>query len=261
MHPILLSTPWFNVYSYGLLLAIGYTAGTIWIVHEASRDRLPTESVFDMLLFQLVVGVFGSRVLYILEYAPQLFTPTGIIAVESGGLTYYGAVISSLVFDYLFLRYMRLPFWRVMDCVGFGLPLGIAFARIGCFLNGCCYGVHCSLPWAVVFPRNQIPRHPTQLYESVCGLIIFLILQSLRNRRKNYGEVFVASMGLYGFFRFFIEFWRGDNPIFGLGFTLSQWLGAGMVIGSLVAWRIIGRTQSLRMVPEAEPLRKEGVRN
>ena len=101
MHPILLSTPWFNVYSYGLLLAIGYTAGTIWIVHEASRDRLPTESVFDMLLFQLVVGVFGSRVLYILEYAPQLFTPTGIIAVESGGLTYYGAVISSLVFDWL----------------------------------------------------------------------------------------------------------------------------------------------------------------
>ncbi len=253
MFPVLLHTPWFNVYSYGLLLAIGYTAGTIWILLEARRDGLPVEAVFDMLLLQMVVGVFGSRLLCLLECAPGQLTPLGILAFESGGLTFYGAVVSSLVFDLLYLKYMRLPFWRVMDCVGFGLPLGIAVARVGCFLNGCCHGLRCDWPWGVVFPRvSDLPVHPTQLYESAAGLGIFALLQAFRRRRRNRGEVFVACLGLYGGFRFFVEFWRGDNPILALGLTLSQWVGAGMAAAGVAAWRLIGRTPDLRIAPVAE---------
>ncbi len=254
MVPILLETPWFNVYSYGLLLALGYTVGTLWILHEAKREGLPAETVFDMLLLQMIVGLFGSRLLFIWEYAPDKMTLAGILAFESGGLTFYGAVISSLVFDLLFLKFMRLPFWRVMDCVGFGLPLGMAVARIGCFLNGCCHGLPCAWSWGVVFPRvGDSPVHPTQLYESGAGLAIFLLLQRWRPRRRNYGEGFTACMGLYGVFRFLVEFWRGDNPIFAMGMTLSQWVGVGMAAGSVMAWHLIGRTPDLRVVPSDAP--------
>ncbi|MBI3039031.1 prolipoprotein diacylglyceryl transferase, partial [bacterium] len=171
MHSILLSTPWFNVYSYGVMIAVGYSIATLWIVREAKQDGLPGETVFDMLLFQLIVGVFGSRFFFMIE-SGEIFNPSvSFFDFERGGLTFYGCGFSSLAFDLIFLRINNLPYFRVMDCVGMGLPLGIAFSRVGCFLNGCCYGIPCDYPWGVVFPKisPQTPLHPTQLYESLAG--------------------------------------------------------------------------------------------
>ena len=71
MYPILFSTPWFNVYSYGLLIALGYTLGTVLILREARRDGLDANAIFDMLLLQLIVGICGSRLLFVLEYTPE----------------------------------------------------------------------------------------------------------------------------------------------------------------------------------------------
>ena len=255
MYPIVLSTPWFNVYSYGLFIAIGYTVGTIWILHEAKRSKVPPEPVFDMLLLQLVVGITGSRILYLLEYSTEPLTFNRIVSVEQGGLTFYGAVISSFVFDFLFLKFKRLPFWQVMDCVGMGLPLGILFARIGCLLNGCCYGTPTETPFGMVFSvlKDNTQRHPTQIYESLAGLLIFVVLQVYHPKRKNYGEAFFASMGLYGFLRFLIEFFRADNPVVILGLTMSQLIGLSAVVLSVAAWKIIGRTPGLRIPCNLEP--------
>jgi phosphatidylglycerol:prolipoprotein diacylglycerol transferase len=250
MFPILFSTPWFNVYSYGLLIALGYSLGTFWILKEAQKDGLPSETVFDMLILQLIVGISGSRILFLAEYSPENLSLSGFLKFEQGGLTFYGAVLSSIIFDLLFLKFHRLSFWRVMDCVGFGLPLGIMLARIGCFLNGCCYGTQCSWPWGVTFPVVSTQKlHPTQLYESFSGLLIFLILQKFKPFRKNYGEAFVGCMGLYGFFRFFIEFWRADNPKVIFGLQLSQIIGLLMVAGSIVAWKLINKYGKLRIIP------------
>jgi len=258
MHPLLLETPWFNVYSYGFMLAVGYSLGTLWILREAGRAGLPKEAVFDMLLFQLVVGVLGSRFLYLIEYAPDKLTLQYFVSFQSGGLTFYGAVISSFLFDLLFLKWKRIPFWQIMDCVGFGLPLGIVFARFGCFLNGCCYGGPTSLPWGVVFSGvGPQPVHPTQLYESISGLVIFIILQKYRNRQQNHGEIFLACMALYGAFRFLIEICRADNPVFFWGMTLSQTIGLGMILGSYFIWRKIGRTPGMRVLPMSKPGRRE----
>lgn len=255
MHPILLSTPWFNVYSYGLFLAIGYTIATLWIIREAVYNGMPGEAIFDMLLLQLVVGVLGARWLYVSEYGIGTGPGAGFFAFERGGLTFYGAVISSFAFDILYLKWLRLPFWRVMDAVGFGLPLGIAIARVGCFLNGCCHGQESSLPWGVIFPRvGYTAVHPTQLYETIACIGLFITLQLLRSRRQAYGEVILAALGGYGVLRFIIEFWRGDNPIFAFHLTLSQFIGVVIALGAAGGIALLRRRTELLILPSAAPV-------
>lgn len=253
MYPIIWKTPWFNIYSYGLLIALGYTIGTIWILREASKDGLPVESIFDMLILQLIVGICGSRLLFILEYTPEKLNFKDFFAFEQGGLTFYGSLISSFIFDLLFLKIKRIPFWRVMDCIGFGMPLGIAVARVGCFLNGCCYGTACNFPWAVNFPllENQAV-HPTQLYESFSALLIFFLLQKFRKFRRNYGEAFLASTALYSIFRFFIEFFRAENPVIFMGLRLSQLIGIALLASCYIIWKKIDRDKKHRILPETD---------
>ena len=250
MYPILFKTPWFNVYAYGTLLALGYAVGTFWILREAGKAGISREAVFDMLLLQMVVGVLGSRFLYLVEYAPDKLTLRDFFNFEGGGLTFYGAVISSFLFDLIYLKWQRIPFWQVMDCVGFGLPLGITLARLGCFLNGCCHGGPTAMPWGVVFPKvGPHPVHPTQVYESLAGLSIFLILQRFRHKQRNHGEIFLSCMALYGALRFLIEIWRADNPVFLMGMSLSQVVGIGAIIVSHLIWLQIRKRPDMRVLP------------
>ncbi len=255
MYPIILATPWFNIYTYGLLIAAGYSLGTLWILREAQKDGLNVEAIFDMMIITLVIGICGSRLLFILEYTPDKLTFSDFFSFEQGGLTFYGAIISSFIFELLYLKYRQIPFWRAMDTVGFGLPLGIALSRLGCFFNGCCYGVACTYPWGFQFPAaGNGTFHPTQIYESICALIIFALLQFLRRWRRNYGEAFLASMALYGFFRFFIEFYRAENPVVFAGLKLSQLIGIMVIIGSFVAWKIINSGRKHRILPDTQTI-------
>ncbi len=256
MYPILLSTPWFNVYTYGLLIAAGYSIGTIIIIQEAGRSGLNREAIFDMLIIQLIVGIMGSRLLFMLEYTPEKLTFSDFFAFEQGGLTFYGSVISSFIFDLLYLKARGIPFWQAMDCVGFGIPAGIALARLGCFFNGCCYGVACNYPWAVHFEHaGPGLQHPTQLYESFAALVIIVLLHYLRKFRRNHGEIFLACMAFYGFFRFFIEFLRAENPEVVFGLKLSQLIGIGAIIASVAAWKIIDRSREFRILPDKAPVK------
>lgn len=253
MYPVFWATPWFNIYSYGLLIALGYSLGTYIIIREARQDGLPAEAIFDMLLLQLIVGICGSRLLFLLEYAPEKLNFRDFFAFEQGGLTFYGSLISSFVFDLLYLKIRRIPFWQVMDCIGFGMPAGIGVARLGCFLNGCCYGTECNLPWGVIFPvSGNLPVHPTQLYESFCAFAVFFIVNALRKIRRNYGEIFLVSASLYSFFRFFIEFFRAENPVVFMGMRLSQLIGIAIIIAAYIAWRCIDDYKKLRIMPSCE---------
>lgn len=232
MYPVVLQTEWFNVYSYGLLLAIGYLVATLWVLYEAKIDNLPTDPIFDLLIFQLIVGILGARLLFLVEYYPQkILSISEILALSSGGLTLYGGIISSFIFNYLFCLYKKLPFWRVMDCIGLALPLGISIARWGCFLNGCCYGKESMLPWCVEFRFTYGKTvHPTQVYESIATFIIFIFLQKIKNSRKAYGHTFLNAIIFYSFARFFIEFYRGDNEIILFGLTFSQAIGIVLIL-------------------------------
>lgn len=253
MCPILIQTPWFNIYSYGLLIAIGYIFASWWAIKEAKNNSLKTEAIFDLLILQLIVGVLGSRLLYLLEYSPNGFVLKTFFSFEKGGLTFYGAVICGAIFDLLFIKLHKLPFWKTMDCLGYAFPLGIAFGRIGCFFNGCCYGTQTSMPWGVVFTKiSTKPLHPTQIYESICTVILFIILVKIKSFARNYGDIFLASIGTYAFFRFLIEFFRGDNIVEFLGMTMSQIISIVVIIMSILCWYFINKSKKLRIMPSTK---------
>ena len=252
MYPILLSTQWFNVYSYGFMLAVGYTVFMVLTLYQAKKNSLDTGTIFDLMLMQLIVGVLGSRLLFILEYAPDKLLTFDFINLEQGGLTFYGSIITAFVFDLLLLKIKGIPFWKTADCMGFGLGVGIAISRIGCFLNGCCYGTACSPSIGFQFKlAGPGYFHATQLYESFLCLVAFaIIFVFYRKYRTHYGQIFLGFISLYGFFRFFIEFLRAENPVILLGMTLSQILSIVFIISSIIVWKINLKNKELEIMPD-----------
>lgn len=254
MLPVLIRTPWFNVYSYGLLMAVGYALATWWILRVARRDGLDPDPIFDMLIVMMVVGVLGARLAFMLEQ----WLAGGVVppfwAIEAGGLTFYGAWLLSAAWCALFLRWKGMPFWRVMDAVGLGWPLGGALARLGCFLNGCCYGTPTEAWWGVVFPvPGPPPRIPVQLLEMCIYLLLFIGLQRVAPRLPGVGQTFVLSIAAYAAVRFPLEFWREENAPWWFGLTFSQWISIGLVVAGIVLCRQLPRWTGPRRSDLAPP--------
>ena len=251
MYPILLSTPWFNIYSYGFMVAVGYTTAMIIAVYQAKKNGLDSGAIFDMMLLQMVVGIIGSRLLFVLEYAPAYLFSNNLFAFEQGGMTFYGSVITGFISDLIFLKIKQIPFWKAMDCVGLSLGPGIAVSRIGCFLNGCCYGTSCSPKIGFHF-KTAGPGffHATQIYESLLCILAFIIIIKAMKYMTHHGQIFLGFISLYSIFRFFIEFIRAENPVFLFGMTLSQFLSLIFILISVIIWRRNLKSRELQIMPE-----------
>jgi phosphatidylglycerol---prolipoprotein diacylglyceryl transferase len=168
--------------SYGLMMVVGFALG-IWRAVRVSKRRygIEPDRVYDIALVSLLGGVIGARVVYIL-LNPGTESWRGFFAVWQGGLSFHGGLACAMILGYIYTRRAKLSFWNVADMVAPSLAIGYAFTRIGCFLNGCCYGCPTSLPWGVRFPENGVltpPSHPTQLYATVANLLIFWLLTRL----------------------------------------------------------------------------------
>ena len=259
MHPIIITTPWFNVYSYGFLLAIGYTITIALTCYKAKKNSLDTGAIFDLMLLQLIIGVLGSRFLFLAEFVQDKLFTMNFLALEQGGLTFYGSVIAGFCFDMIYLKIKQIPVWKAMDCIGFGLGPGIAIARIGCFLNGCCYGLECSPSIGFQFrAAGQGYYHATQIYESILSLIAFcIILWFIKHKQTHHGQVLLGFISLYAFFRFFIEFIRAENPVFLLGMTLSQVLSILFITISIIIWKINNKNKELEIMPDTNEVSLE----
>lgn len=173
-----------------------------------------------------------------------------------GGLAFYGGFILATIFGLWYIKREKLPLGKVTDMASWTIPLGLTWGRIGCFLNGCCFGKPTTLPWAVQFPKwsiafythlerdwvtlsdnTSLPVHPTQLYESLASLFIFGFIYFYLSQRKRFdGELFLVSTVLYATFRFIIEFVRDDERG-GIGFlSTSQIIGVIAIITSIIVW-------------------------
>ena len=147
-----------------------------------------------------------------------------------GGLTYYGGFLAAFLFAYVFAKRHRLDWGKIVDVYGFLLPLGLTFGRIGCYLNGCCFGKPTEASWAAVFPAGSLaswqqhrdgllagsnmpslPVHPTQLYQAAANLLIFFFVYFwVRPAKRFNGQVMIAFLGLYSMGRVLLEFLRAD---------------------------------------------------
>ena len=136
--------------------------------------------------------------------------------VHHGGLVYYGGLIGSSLAFILYCRLKGLPLWKGADIMAPSVALGYFFGRIGCLMNGCCYGRECHLPWAIHFPQGHetYPKgvHPTQIYDSLLSLGLYAGLAWLYRHKKFNGQVFAAYLVSYAVLRSFVEIFRGDYP-------------------------------------------------
>ena len=159
------------------------------------------------------------------------------VKVWRGGLAYYGGFIFAVVFAWYYVKKYKLGWWRTADLAAPGIMLGLVCGRLGCFLNGCCYGKPTSSFVGVVFPqRPGVAVHPTQLYESAGCFLVFVILYFVvRPRRRAFGDVFAAMLILYGIVRSICEIWRDDDRGVFFGFiSTSQIISIPLIAGGLL---------------------------
>lgn len=153
------------IYGYGLMLVIGFLAAAHLAKYLARRNGLDGELFINAALLGLVAGILGARLSHVLENLPE-FTRSdrtawenfvAMINLRSGGLTFYGGFLLAFPTLVLYAVRKKIPLRLGMDIVAPCIMIGLAFGRIGCFLNGCCHGAECELPWAVRFPYNSLP--------------------------------------------------------------------------------------------------------
>lgn len=245
MHPILAKIGPFSIYSYGMMIALGFGLATFLMYHRAAGFGLDRDKVVDMTILVLVGGLIGARVLYVaLHISEYLARPLDIIDLSQGGLIWYGGFLAGLTVFFLCARLYRISFWVLGDFIVPYVALAQSLGRIGCFLNGCCYGTEVSADHAlgVVFPGSQTIHQPTQIYASLALLAIYVILRFWQDHRRFEGEVFLGYCMLYAVKRFVIEFLRGDNPRIWLGLTMSQLIS--VVIGMIALVIFINKADS-----------------
>ncbi len=346
MHPELITIPGVNlvIQSYGFMLVMAFIFGGILSRHNARRAGENPDHIANLMVYAMLGGVIGARVFHVIHFWDNYQDNyLDIIKIWKGGLEFLGGMIAATLAMLFYGFKNKLSIRNFMDIFAPALMLGLAFGRIGCFLNGCCYGKTCDLPWAVTFPAinditelgpsggatirysfpyynqltydfyrdreplvtlpgsyykgyinkdgyyveqladlpaeyqsefkpNPVPAdeladklviplrqgeypmhkiHPTQLYSSLNGLVLCLILQWRFGLRNNRGITFSLMLILYGMARFMIEGVRADSPLEFTGLTISQNLSLLSIIGGMVMFGIF------KKYPQVPVIQKE----
>lgn len=258
MHPEIFQLGFVHVRSYGLMLAIAFLVGTWIAVKEARRLGLDEDKIVSMILVVLVSSVLGARALYVVEHIQEFRREWGtVLALWQGGLTLYGGVVAGTLGGLVAAKRMGLPIWTAADALAPSFALGTAFGRIGCFLNGCCFGRPTMLPWGVVFPPESFAGlefgpaavHPSQLYFSIAGVVLFGIAWALRRRLTVPGTLFWTVIVLFALVRIPLDFTRAyevEAVVAHLGtmeITESQFTSFALALfGSLMILRLRRRS-------------------
>jgi phosphatidylglycerol:prolipoprotein diacylglycerol transferase len=250
---------------YGIFVALAVLTVVLWVLWEARRGtRLSYDTVFTAALVGIPSGVVFSRLLHVVDdlvqhgSQSQFFQdPSRIIGSE--GLTAWGAILGAALGIWLYSRARRMHFGYIADMVAPGVILAQAVGRIGCTLNGCCYGVSTSLPWGIVYTNPEslgfpaslnlaagMGLHPTQVYEIIWNLAVFVVLFKLRGRLKPEGSLFLLYLSLYSVWRVGGDFLR-EGSVFLFGLHQAQFVG--IIVLAIAVPMLVLRTRWAR--PEA----------
>lgn len=221
MHPVLFQIFGKEIYSYGIMTALGFLCAILTWLWLGRREARPPGFAADLGFWLMTSGIVGSRIAYVAaNWSHYRAAPLAIIRIDQGGLIFYGGLLLASAALALFARHHRLPLWHLADFAIPGLAIGHALGRVGCFLNGCCYGRPAGDHFCgVIFPPvcepgklfAGIPLYPVQIIESACLLAIWLALLAAYPRRKKDGAVFALYLVLYPPCRFLLEYLRGDE--------------------------------------------------
>ena len=242
INPVAFSLGALEVRWYGIMVVLAVVAVIVIALREAKRVGLAADHIYSVGLWAIIAGIIVSRLFHVIDKLGYYMAhPEQIIRFE--GLTVYGAVIGALLAVFIYCWVKKLSFWQMGDVIAPGAILGQAIGRIGCLINGCCYGLTTSLPWGLVYtnPGSYCPLdeqfQPTQIYHILWNLIGFGILWSLRRRLKPRGSLFLLYFVIYAAGDLSIRFVRAGEP-FLFGMQQAQLIGI-VILVITVPWLIV----------------------
>jgi len=223
INPVAYTLGAISVRWYGIFIALAILVLVLWTMREVKKGaNISYDTVFTAALVGIPAGIIFSRLLHVVDmwdYYSQ--NPGQIIGAE--GLTIYGAVLGAALGIWIYSKFSKFQFGYFADLLAPGIILAQAVGRVGCIINGCCYGVTTSLPWGIIYthPNSICPlgvvTHPTTVYEIIWNLTVFGVLIKLRGRLKPEGSLFLVYLSLYSLWRLATDFLReGTSFLFGL---------------------------------------------
>lgn len=205
----------FTVYGYGLMIAVGVIAAYLVGEYRAKKHGLDSDKILSLVLWAVVGGLLGAKVLYVLTQLPQIIKDPSILKNVTDGFVVYGGIIGGIFSCIIYCRKKKLPFLKYFDLLMPSVALAQGFGRIGCFLAGCCYGRETTCPIGITFTNsayapNGVSLLPTQLISSGLDFLHFFVLIWFAGKKKGDGQVAGLYLVFYSIGRFILEFFRGD---------------------------------------------------
>jgi phosphatidylglycerol:prolipoprotein diacylglycerol transferase len=239
--PVLFQIGPFTVYSFGVLMALGFYVGATVSAREYERRGGDRERMWNFLVWVFIAGLAGSKLLSLANDPAAFFRDPIEQTLSGSGFVWYGGLIGGFVAAWFLSRSYHMRFPLILECTALGLAVGQAIGRIGCFLVGDDYGRATDLPWGVAFPEGlppvDYPVHPTMLYET---LWLLLVAGLLWQRRKRSPSLMGEYLMLNGLGRAVIEHWRLNARV-ALELSEAQWIGIALIVfGAVLILR--GRT-------------------
>ena len=253
LNPVAFSLGGFDVYWYGIIIAVGFLAALIYGFRRAAEYEINTDKMIDVILIGTVGGVVGARSYYVLTTLSHYESFMDMIDIRDGGLAIYGGVIGALVCGGLVCLWRKINFTDMLDLAAPAFLIGQAIGRWGNFMNQEAFGSNTTLPWGMfsngtydnltyvqetlaqqgVTVDPSLPVHPCFLYESLWCITGFIVIYFLSKNRKFKGETALQYIVWYGLGRFFIEAVRTDSLMVG-PLKISQVLAATCVVVGLI---------------------------
>ena len=262
MYRILFNIGSFPIYSYGVMIALAFIVGIFLAMKEAKRSGEDPERILDLSLYVILGALIGGRLGYVLTYLDYYIkNPVKILYFRQGGLSFLGGFLVAYFLCWLYVKRTKISFWKYADIAAPSIAIGLGIGRIGCFLNGCCFGV-VSKNYGIKFPSLHMPPVylqqlkdgliasgssctlpviPTQIYSSLYGFLIFFIILWMKKYKKYDGFLMLSFFILYSISRFIVEFFRfyeNNYKVFNL-LTITQTILLGVVLVSLVFMNIL----------------------
>jgi phosphatidylglycerol:prolipoprotein diacylglycerol transferase len=239
------------------MLAVSFLLG-IWLAsRRAKRYGVDPQKILDLSVVIILAAVVGSRLLYVVFHLDQYSNPLDMFALWQGGATFYGGLLLAMAASYWWVQRNNMSFLTVADVIAPSMALGLVVTRVGCLLSGCCFGKPTGGPLGLGFPPDSpagnaaaafaaergldhVALHPTQVYSSFKGLVIFLVLMVAQRHLTRRGALFGLFLVLYGIGRFTIDFFRFYEPNARIlaGLTFNQVISVVLiVVGALLLAR------------------------